>query len=276
MVICVSHRLCYNMSYWKSRTGCNIMRKASIFSHQLEVLIFDRKIVTMQQMIRALGGTTRMTVFRKLRSFDYRSSYSHWGKYYTLVELAEFNEYGIWSWKGVHFSRYGTLMETLESLVCSAEAGYYSDELREVVQVRTKDALLELWHQGKILRESVWNRYLYLSPRDYEDQISRRRLLETQQREQSQDAQDSILPEERLREEFLKFLSSLNEKQRRWYVALESLKMGRGGDRRMAELTGMDVKTIARGREELRRHDVTPERVRETGAGRHRMEKKTK
>ena len=50
--------------------------------------------------------------------------------------------------------------------------------------------------------------------------------------------------------------------------------MGRGGDRRMAELTGMDLKTIARGREELRRHDVTAERVRETGAGRYRMEKK--
>ncbi len=122
------------------------MRKATVFSHQLESLILDRKIVTMPEMIKALGRATRMTVFRKL--LDYRSSYSHWGKYYTLAEVAEFNEHGVWSWKGVHFSRYGTLMATLEALVCSAQAGYYSDDVGEVVQVRTKDALLPASAEG--------------------------------------------------------------------------------------------------------------------------------
>jgi len=47
------------------------------------------------------------------------------------------------------------------------------------------------------------------------------------------------------------------------YAGLESLKAGHGGDRRLAELTGMDVHTVARGRRELLRerpeitwHDV--------------------
>lgn len=249
------------------------MRKASVFSHQLESLILDRKIVTMPEMIKALGGTTRMTVFRKLTSLNYRNSYSQGGKYYTLDEVAEFNEYGIWSWRDVHFSRHGTLMETLRALVGGSQAGYYAEELRAIVQVRTKDALLGLWRQGKILRESLWDRFLYLSPQDYEKQISQRRRWEAGRSEQSTEARDSILPEERWRQEFLKFLSSLNEKQRRWYVALESLKIGRGGDRRMAELTGMDVKTIARGREELGKHDITPERIREAGGGRPSVKK---
>lgn len=249
------------------------MRRASLFSHQLESLILDRKVVTMPEMVQALDGAARMTVFRKLRPLAYRSSYSHGGKYYTLDEVAEFNDDGIWSWKGVRFSRFGTLTQTLQALVCGSQAGYFAEEMRGLVHVRTKDTLLSLWRLGRLRRESMWDRFLYLSPQGYEKQLVQRRLLEAERREPPPEARDSILAEERVREEFLKFLGALNEKQRRWFVGLESLKIGRGGDRRMAELTGMDVKTIARGREELGQRDITPERIRKAGAGRPALKK---
>ena len=47
------------------------------------------------------------------------------------------------------------------------------------------------------------------------------------------------------------FVSRLDEQQRRWYVALESKKIGYGGDRLLAEISGLDVETIRRGRREL-------------------------
>jgi hypothetical protein len=47
------------------------------------------------------------------------------------------------------------------------------------------------------------------------------------------------------------FLSRLDEAQRRWYVALESPRIGQGGDRLLAPITGMNETTIRRGREEL-------------------------
>ena len=47
------------------------------------------------------------------------------------------------------------------------------------------------------------------------------------------------------------FLSRLDEQQRRWYVALESEKIGRVGDTRLSEITGLDVETIRLGRREL-------------------------
>ena len=46
-------------------------------------------------------------------------------------------------------------------------------------------------------------------------------------------------------------LSRLDEDHRRWFVALESLKRGHGGDRRLALITGLHVETIRRGRREL-------------------------
>jgi len=73
------------------------------------------------------------------------------------------------------------------------------------------------------------------------------------------------------------FLSRLDEQQRRWYVALEADRIGHGGDRLLAQITGMDEKTIRRGREELSAHlaERPTDRVRLPGGGRLPVEKKT-
>jgi hypothetical protein len=74
------------------------------------------------------------------------------------------------------------------------------------------------------------------------------------------------------------FLSRLDEQQRRWYVALEADRLGHGGERLLAQITGLDEKTIRRGREELAAGlaDRPSERVRLPGGGRPLVEKKTR
>jgi hypothetical protein len=73
------------------------------------------------------------------------------------------------------------------------------------------------------------------------------------------------------------FLSCLNEQQRRWYVVLESKKIGHGGDALLSLITGMDVETICRGRRELDEELASrpAEGVRQEGGGRLPVEKKT-
>ena len=70
--------------------------------------------------------------------------------------------------------------------------------------------------------------------------------------------------------------SRLDEQQKRWYVALESEKIGRGGDKLMAQISGIHVETIRRGRRELDTSlEGRPiERVRLQGGGRPLVEKK--
>jgi len=70
------------------------------------------------------------------------------------------------------------------------------------------------------------------------------------------------------------FLSTLDEHQRRLYVGLESKKLRHGGDRWLAEITGLSVDTIARGRCELEPAQPA-DRIRAPGGGRRRVEKKT-
>jgi hypothetical protein len=72
-------------------------------------------------------------------------------------------------------------------------------------------------------------------------------------------------------------LGRLDEQQRRWYVALESVKVGHGGDALLSQITGLNAETIRRGREELESdlQGRPTDRVRLPGGGRTPLEKKT-
>jgi Rhodopirellula transposase DDE domain len=71
-----------------------------------------------------------------------------------------------------------------------------------------------------------------------------------------------------------KILPTLNEAQVRWYVAKEVLALGRGGLKRMHELTGLSQPTIIKGIRELQGRGPLgpPGRVRRPGGGRKRVE----
>lgn len=71
------------------------------------------------------------------------------------------------------------------------------------------------------------------------------------------------------------FLSTLDERQRRLYVGLESKKLGHGGDEHLSVITGLSVDTIARGRQDLELAEPS-DRIRAPGGGRPPVEKKTR
>lgn len=89
--------------------------------------------------------------------------------------------------------------------------------------------------------------------------------------------QESAHPDPERHRQMNVFLSRLNEAQRRWYVALEADRVGPGGEHLLAQITGLDEKTIRRGREELAQEiaALPADRVRQAGGGRPAVEKKT-
>ena len=72
-------------------------------------------------------------------------------------------------------------------------------------------------------------------------------------------------------------LDRLDEQQRRWVAGREALRLGHGGVKQIAEITGLHHETIRRGRDELRNElvDRPTDRIRRAGGGRPRVEKKT-
>jgi hypothetical protein len=84
-------------------------------------------------------------------------------------------------------------------------------------------------------------------------------------------------PERVLHQQMNLLLSRLDEQQRRWCAALESNRLGHGGDQLVAQITGLDLQTIRRGRHELDASlaERPTDRVRLPGGGRPLAEKKT-
>jgi hypothetical protein len=229
---------------------------------RLASLLRDQKVATMPQLKSALGTAVTFTVLRKLSPLGYRSSYSHGGTYYTLDDIAQYDQLGLWSYRDIHFSRHGTLLNTAATLVTNAPAGYFTDELDAVVHVATKDALRHLVQRDRLTRREIAGRYLYCAN-------ERQRRQEQWAARQAQQR-----PDDESQAAMVLFYSLLDEQQRRLYAGLESLEWGHGGDQRMAQLFGLDADTVARGRAELLSGQVLHERVRRVGGGRPRAEKK--
>jgi hypothetical protein len=250
------------------------MRPLSFRSDVLREFLLGNQIATLEELKQTLGSLVDVTVFRKLKPLDYLTSYSHRGRYYTLREIARFDDHGLWSQADVWFSRFGTLLATAEVFVNRSPRGYFADELARALHVEVQDALHQLTQQRRVTREVVSGLYLYTAT----DRTIQRGQLLTRRAVEAlptvPDASVLTVSEQELKASILLFYSLLDEQQRRLYAGLESLKLGRGGDHQLADFLDLDPHTVARGRQQLLAQDVEVDRARRTGGGRKPVEKK--
>jgi hypothetical protein len=250
------------------------MRPLTFDPRDLRKHLLRHKIATLPELKDVLGTAADLTVFRKLKLLDYLSSYTHRGRYYALRETARFDSAGLWSHEAVWFSRFGTLVATIEAFVNQSPRGWFADELADALHVEVHDPLHDLVRTGRLRRAEVTGRFLYTSAdgRQYRDQ------LRTRQAAQSvplvADASVLQVAPEELKAAILLFYSLLDEQQRRLFAGLESMKLGHGGDSVLAAFLGLDPHTVARGRQQLLDQQVTTGRTRRSGGGRKLIEKK--
>lgn len=255
------------------RANIAIMRPVTFAANGLRKHFEHNLIATLGELMSALGAPSSRTVFRKLGILEYLTSYSHRGQYYTLQSVANFDAEGLWSWKTVWFSRFGNLLDTAEAFVERSTAGYTAAELGDVLHVKCKHALVALVRRKRLVREQVEQVYVYFSA-DHTKLASQRRTRCHHRASMSLLVSNPDLALEEAKAAVVLFLGTLDERQRRLYAGLESLKIGHGGDEHIAELFSLDRHTVARGRQELLSDAQLAEGVRRPGAGRPTAEKK--
>ena len=250
------------------------MRTLSFDPQTLRKHLLRHKIATLPELKEALGATADLTVFRKLKTLDYLSSYTHRGRYYALRESARFDEAGLWSHDAVWFSRFGTLVATIEAFVNHSPQGWFADELADALHAEVQDPLHDLVRAGRLHRSQLTGRFLYTSgdSKQAGDQLRTRQA--TQAAPLMTDASALRVSPDELKAAILLFYSLLDEQQRRLFAGLESIKLGHGGDSIVAEFLDLDPHTVARGRQQLLDQNVTTGRARRSGGGRKRVEKK--
>lgn len=250
------------------------MAKSPLDTDVLRSFLEKEKIAALSDLKAALKTMGTMTVFRRLKALGYLSSYSHRGKFYTLKDIPDFDELGLWSYHSVWFSKYGNLVETARELVAEAGVGFTASELENILHVECKRPLLQLYNEKRVHREKHSGVYVYFST---EKGHQRSQVL--LRREHAANLEIGVAPEievltHEVKAAIILFFSLLDEKQRRLYAGLEAQKLGHGGDRKIAGLLGLDVGTVAKGRRELFGGDIDSERIRKEGGGRKSVEKK--
>jgi hypothetical protein len=111
-----------NRQPWRSARSVFTASFASASFGRIIRLLLRDKIATLDELKQAPGTPVDVTTFRKLKPLDYLTSYSHRGRYYTLREIARFDDNGLWSQAEAWFSRFGTLLATAEEFVNGSPA----------------------------------------------------------------------------------------------------------------------------------------------------------
>ena len=250
------------------------MRSVNFPLERLITLFKKQKTATMLELKAVLQTNVTMTVFRKLKQLDYLSSCSHSGKYYSLRRFIKFNDNGYCFVNSILFSAYPTLPETIKVIIEDSRQGLTAKEIEKKLRIKPNESLLQLVKDKGVIRKKMRGNYVYFSI------DSTKRTQQELFRKDSPDPfkLDAMQPEVLMNEikaSIILFYSLLNEKQRRIYAGLESLKIGRGGDKVISDLLGLNINTIKKGRKELLEDSVSIDTInRKPGGGRKKLTKK--
>ena len=142
----------------------------------------QHRIAEIDELFRLLSTRSRMSVFRRLKTMGYLSSFNHAGRYYTLTDVPQFDQWGLWFHRNAGFSCAGTLKATMVKLVEGAATGMTPKELLAVLKLPVANTLYntlrELRREARMGRQALAGYPLYLSadPQRANNQLMERRL----------------------------------------------------------------------------------------------------
>ena len=125
---------------------------------------YRHKVLTKEQHLK-LCGCSAMTAWRAMNEHGYLSSYNYNATYYTLVDIPEFDERGLWSYRKIRFSRFKSLPCTMSELIDRSASGMSAGEVDHMLTLNNARATLSrLSKQGKLNKEKLSGRLIYFSP----------------------------------------------------------------------------------------------------------------
>lgn len=135
-------------------------------------------IMTLLELSLLINASTR-TVQRKLKQLDTIRSYDHNGRFFALKEVAQFNAYGIWKYKEIHFSKYGNLKNTLIQVIINSDAGINAVDIRNILGMEPRSFLFHYKDIKQVKRKKIDGCYVYFSSNStrYKFQLTNRKKL---------------------------------------------------------------------------------------------------
>jgi len=129
--------------------------------------IFKRKIITIEELSSLLKSSIK-TARRRLKLWGAYTSYNENGRFYTLSNIPEFDNNGLWVYQTIRFSKYGNLKQTTIKMIKISKAGYDAAELCDLLGIPVRSFLSNLQKNKEIKREKIQGRFVYFSANEKE------------------------------------------------------------------------------------------------------------
>ncbi len=102
----------------------------------------------------------------KLKSWKTYTSYNQNGRFYTLPQIPEFNQHGLWLYKGIAFSKHGNLKRTIIHLVKVSPSGFSGRELGELLALSPQSFMHHFSKCPGMRREKQGGVFVYFADDD--------------------------------------------------------------------------------------------------------------
>lgn len=132
-------------------------------------------VLTLDQVSRKNKCSIR-TVQRWFARLSVLRSYNKNSRYYTLADIPDFNNNGIWRYRDILFSKYGNLKQTVKHLILVSDRGLNGNEIGEIVKLSPRSFMHHFREMEGVFREKYEGAYVYFSddPPTYAKQNSNR------------------------------------------------------------------------------------------------------
>ena len=117
-------------------------------------------ILALVEVAELIDGSIH-TARRRLKEWGVLNSYNQNGRYYALPDVPEFDSNGLWQRRGVFFSQYGNLKQTVVELVRRSPAGLDTGEMRSLPGLDPRSFLSAFAKHPQLRREKPRGRFVY-------------------------------------------------------------------------------------------------------------------
>ena len=158
---------------------------------------FRREMILTLAEVADLIHSSIYTARRRLKEWQALTSSNQNGRYYALPDVPTFDANGLWQRRGVYFSRYGNLKQTVVELVRGSQAGLDAGDMRSLLGLDPRSFLSAFAKHHQLKREKTRGRFVYYcsDPVLYSKQRQRRWALNTKGRQPTPSEAVAILVE---------------------------------------------------------------------------------
>ncbi|MCX6930757.1 MAG: hypothetical protein NT154_47275 [Verrucomicrobia bacterium] len=121
-----------------------------------------KKVITLPELMEELRTSLR-TLRRRLKEWGAMASYNHNSRFYTLPELPQFDEHGLWFEGDIGFSRHGRLPQTIVALVRQSPGGLTAAQLGQRLRMDPRSFLWQFHQHPDLRREKHQGHYVYFA-----------------------------------------------------------------------------------------------------------------